>query len=873
MALSVGTRLGPYEIVAPIGAGGMGEVYKAKDTRLERIVAIKVLPEDFAEVPERKQRFEREAKAISKLNHPHICILHDIGSQDGVEYLVMEFIEGETLAAKLEKGALPLDQALEYGIQIADGLDTAHRAGITHRDLKPPNVMLTPSGIKILDFGLAKLVAHNGSDSAASDAPTRQQNLTKEHSIIGTLQYMAPEQLEGKTVDARADVWAFGALVYEMLTGRKAFNGETQASLIAAIMEHDPPPVSERQSLSPAALDRSVTRCLAKSPEDRWQSARDLREELRWIARGAVVASVTARSRSRPRGLVTAAIGVALVAVLAWVALRAPDTEAPRLARASIRFPENQHIAIMDARASSPVALSPDGSFLVYSAVSDGALQLFKRAVSAFEAAPIPGTEGASGPFFSPDGQWLGFVAEGKLQKVALGGGLPIVIAEVPVMRGASWGGDGYIVFADDRSNGLMRVSEDGGATEVLTTPSSDDGETSHRLPHHLPGGRDLLFSARARDGSTIAILSLASGRWRSLGVNGSDARYADTGSSTQLLFQRSGDLFAVPFSPARGEVAGTPIPILTDIMVTASTQSAYLSISDNGLLVYVPSAGGAELARLDREGNATRLMRLESGSFQWPRVSPDGSLLAVCQSADGDWGVWVFDLERGTRTLFSRGIAPVWSPDSDRLVVTDTGTMYWGAADGSDELEILLDREHESYPGSFHPEDGVLAFYEVHPSTRRDLYLLEPGNDGAAKPFLVSSDDERRPMFSPDGRFIAYQSDETGRDEVYVRPYPGAGRKWIVSTDGGELPRWSATTSELFYWSGDRLMAVSVATEPEFTLGTPKPLFSVLMYANAFYDVAPDGQSFYVVQRDAATRELRVVFNWFEELDLLTAN
>ena len=427
----------------------MGEVYKAKDTRLDRTVAIKVLPEDFAEVPERKQRFEREAKAISKLNHPHICILHDVGSEDGVEYLVMEYIEGETLAARLEKGALPLDQALEYGIQIADGLDTAHRAGITHRDLKPPNVMLTPSGIKILDFGLAKLVGDSGSASAASDAPTRQQNLTKEHSIIGTLQYMAPEQLEGKTVDARADIWAFGALVYEMLTGRKAFSGESQASLIAAIMEHEPPPVSERQSLSPTALDRTVTRCLTKSPEDRWQSARDLREELRWIAGGDVAASVAEPAASfRLRGLALTAFGVALGAVLMWGALRSSDTPRGQLSRVFIPFPEGQQLSITDVRASSPVALSPDGSLLVYAATTDGAPQLFMRPLAAFESRPIPGTAGASGPFFSPDGQWLGFVADGRIQKVALAGGMPISIADVPSSTsGASWGAE-VILFS-----------------------------------------------------------------------------------------------------------------------------------------------------------------------------------------------------------------------------------------------------------------------------------------------------------------------------------------------------------------------------------------------------------------------------------------
>ena len=451
MALAAGTRLGRYEIVAPIGVGRMGEVYKAKDTRLDRTVAIKVLPEDFAEVPERKQRFEREAKAISKLNHPHICILHDVGSQDGVEYLVMEYIEGETLADRLEKGALPLDKALEYGIQIVDGLDTAHRAGIARRDLKPPNVMLTQSGIKLLDFGLAKLLADNGRASEGSDAPTRQQNLTKEQSIIGTLQYMAPEQLEGKTVDARADVWAFGALVYEMLTGRKAFSGESQASLIAAIMEHEPPPVSERQSLSPTALDRTVSRCLAKSPEDRWQTARDLCEELRWIARGNAESKIAApAASSRLRGLAIAAASVALGAVVAWGVLRSSENGSAPLSRTVVPFPDGQELAVTGAREPSPVVLSPDGSVLVYKAETDGAPQLFLRRLAEFESRPIPGTVDARGPFFSPDSQWLGFEADGKLQRVSIAGGMPIAITDLSYLTaGASWGQDDSIVFAD----------------------------------------------------------------------------------------------------------------------------------------------------------------------------------------------------------------------------------------------------------------------------------------------------------------------------------------------------------------------------------------------------------------------------------------
>ena len=422
---------------------------------------------------------------------------------------------------------------------------------------------------------------------------------------------------------------------------------------------------------------------------------------------------------------------------------------------------------------------------------------------------------------------------------------------------GASWGQDDSIVFADLRSGGLLRVSADGGTPETLTTPDSGNRASWHRLPRHLPGARDLLFSVRTGDGWSVAILSLESREWRSLGLDGTDARYVDAGSSGYLLYQFSGELFAISFSLARGEITGTPIPVLSDVMVTAAIQSAFFSVSDTGLLAFVADTGGTEIARIDREGNA-----------------PDGSLLAVCQSSErGVWDVRVLDLERGSRTLLAPGgyIAPVWTPDGERVAFSgsSSGTLHWAPADGSEEPELLFSREHQVVTGSFHPNGNVLAFYEVHPSTRRDLYVLDLG-DGTLSSFLMTSDDERAPAFSPDGRFIAYDSDESGRYEVYVRPYPGPGRKWIASTDGGRGPKWSTETGELFYWEGSQLMAVSVETEPEFEVGRPYILFRNSQVISGIYDVAPDAQSFFVTKRTSAPKEVRVIFNWFQELERL---
>ncbi len=529
MALLAGTRLGPYEILAPIGAGGMGEVYKARDTRLDRTVAIKVLREQLALSPERKQRFEREAKAISKLNHPHICILYDVGNQDGTDYLVMEYIEGETLAERLKKGALPLDKALEYGIQITDGLDTAHRAGIVHRDLKPGNLILTKSGIKLLDFGLAKPVPVKDGEpfSDSSDAPTRQKNITKDHAIVGTLQYMAPEQLEGKTADARTDIFAFGEVLYEMVTGNKAFEGGSQASLIAAILDAEPPAISNLQPVTPPMLERVVKKCLAKDPEDRWHSAHDLRDELTWIAeRGSLPTGPTGTSerahwrQAIPLALATLAVGGTLIGVAVWNFKPSPPPPPP--AQFVVTTPPEGSLRLTGSQ--TDVALSPDGTCIVYmtsTGVSESR-HLYVRDLDQLVATPILGTERAKSPFFSPNGEWVGFQVSGgsdreNLKKVSVLGGRSVTICQSPTgaLLGVSWGPDDTIVFSTFRSKGLLRVPAVGGEPEELTSVNTDRDEVNHTWPEFLPGGDAILFNIvtdRPTESNQIAVLSLETG-------------------------------------------------------------------------------------------------------------------------------------------------------------------------------------------------------------------------------------------------------------------------------------------------------------------------------------------------------------------------
>ncbi len=846
MAILPGRRLGPYEILSSVGAGGMGEVYRARDTRLDRVVAIKVLPAHLADRSELRERFEREARTIASLNHPHICTLHDIGQQDGIDYLVMEYLEGETLAQRLVKGPLPLDQVLQYAVEIADALDKAHRKGVTHRDLKPGNIMLTKTGTKLLDFGLAKPKQEVAPANAQlSELPTADDPLTAKGTIVGTLQYMAPEQLEGKEVDARTDIFAFGAVVYEMATGKRAFEGKSQASLIAAILEREPPAMVSLQPMTPPAFDRAVKKCLDKEPEKRWQAASDMCDELKWIAEGG--SQVTLASAAAVKGFrllgrrwLILSVGVMLlVAAIAGIAIWNPKPSPPQpVSRVVITLPPNERLAGLDQPA---VALSSDGKQLVFVATQGGTQQLYLRAMDNLEARSIPNTEGAVNPFFSPDGQWVGFFAAGKLKKVSVSGGAALTLGDAADPRGANWSIQGMIAFAPTNVSILQQVPDGGGAPQPLTRFEKED--RSHRWPEFLPGGKAVLFAAGANaynfTDAQVAVQSAGTSQHQNLIQGGMYPRYAPSG---HLVYTQDGSLRAVPFDPQR------------------------LAIS--------------RMVWVSRNGAEQPLATPVRGYVQ-PRLSPDGQRVAVTIT-EQESQTWLYDLSRDTLTRFTFdgnvSIGAVWTPDGKRIAFTSNKegqlNIFWQLADGSGGLERFTTSDYIQFPMSWSPDGQLLAYTEVNLSTQRDIWVLRL-SDRKAQPFLRTPFNESAPRFSPDGHWLAYISNESGRYEVYVQPYPGPGGKWQISTEGGTEPVWNPNGRELFYRSGDSVIAVEIATQPGFVAGKPRKLFegryepAPVPIAN--YDVSPDGQRFLMLkpteQAQVAPTQINVVLNWFEEL------
>jgi Tol biopolymer transport system component/tRNA A-37 threonylcarbamoyl transferase component Bud32 len=901
-----GRRLGPYEILAAIGAGGMGEVYKARDTRLNRIVAIKVLPVHLADRAELRERFEREARTVASLNHPHICVLHDVGQQDGTDYLVMEHLEGETLAQRLQKGPLSLEQVLQYAIEIADALDKAHRKGVTHRDLKPGNIMLTKTGTKLLDFGLAKL-KHEGPSTHVqlSELSTASDPITAQGTIVGTLQYMAPEQLEGKEVDARTDIFAFGAVVYEMATGKKCFEGKSQASLIAAILQIDPPSMSSLQPMAPVALDRTIKICFAKDPDGRWQAANDLTRELKWIAEGGSQAGVSPppatakgiRSLGRRERILSVGallLVAAIVGIAAWN-LKPPPPRA--VTRAVINLPAGQQLAGLDSGPS--VALSPDGTHLAYVARQGGVQQLYLRAVDSLEAKPIPGTDGVINPFFSPDGQWVGFFASGKLKKTSVSGGAALTLGDVAANPyGASWGGQGTIAFAPTTFSVLQQVSESGGTSQPLTRLEKND--VSQRWPEFLPGGKALLFAASPAIANwvnaQVAVQSVGTGERRNLIQGGTYPHYAPSG---HLVYVQGGSLMAVPFDAQRLAVTGTPVPVVEGVLESPSTGAAQYSISSTGTLVYIPGtvqSNQSELVWVSRSG-AEQPLAARARAYRGPRLSPDGRRVAVTIQ-EQESQVWLYDISLQTLTRLTFGgntnNNPSWTPDGKRIAFESNKegplNVFWQLADGSGGLERLTTSEYVPVPHSWSPDGQLMAFVEVNPSTGYDIWILRMGDPSPgsgqvplagsgqvrkAQPFLRTRFDEAVPRFSPDGRWLAYVSNESGRSEIYVQPYPGPGGKWQISTDGGTEPVWNPSGRELFYRTGDKMIAVEITTQPSFSVGKPRMLFEgryrLTRVTSPNYDVSRDGQRFLMLkpveQAQAASTQINVVLNWFEEL------
>ncbi|HXV61680.1 MAG TPA: protein kinase [Vicinamibacteria bacterium] len=856
MAIASRTRLGAYEVLEPIGAGGMGEVYKAKDTRIDRTVAIKVLPSRLADDAGLKQRFEREAKSISSLNHPHICTLYEFDSHDGTDFLVMEHLEGESLAERIvRKGAIPFDTALRYATQIADALEGAHRHGVVHRDLKPGNIFLTETGAKLLDFGLAKLADPQGGAAAEalSAIPTQAQALTEQGAILGTFQYMAPEQLEGKEADARTDVFAFGAVVYEMVTGKKAFEGKSQASLIGAILEREPEAMSRLQPLAPLALERVVKKCLAKAPEARYHTMHDLADELRWIGE----ATPSDETAEKPGGVgvrlklaATFLLGV-LVAGVAFFGL-SPRSSRPRVARFAAVLPDQ-----LAARQYTVIAIAPDGSRFAY--VANGSIHV--RELDQLEARSLPGTEGSPRELaFSPDGEWIAYYDDGQLMKVNVSGGAPLRLSEMEQPNGLSWAEDDVLRFGG--TGGVWQVPGSGGAPELVLSTSQGPWR-----PQLLPDGRTYVFLLTPTGGS-IMVQSPEDDAPRVLfeGAAG-DVRYLPKG---HLVFTVPNDIFAVSFDAERLSLVGSPVPVIQG-------SDWQLDVSRSGTLLYLPSAGatGRRLVWVDRSGTVSPATD-EKQPFRRPHLSADGlRVLVEVATNTGPPDIWVYDLERSTRTRVTTGAGgdPVWAPNGETIVFrrNEGGDLYSKAADGSGEAELLLTSDTPKDPHSFSPDGKRLAYYER--TGHRDIWVLDL-DENEAEPFVVTEFNERSPKFSPDGRFIAYTSDASGQDEIYVQPYPGPGRRTVVSTEGGFDPVWSRDGQELFYRNGNRMMAAKIATAPRFTASMPQTLFEgafltdIPASGSRTYDVSPDGQRFLMVEGGEERSEVHIVLNWLEELE-----
>jgi Tol biopolymer transport system component len=900
MHLGVGTRLGPYEIESLVGAGGMGEVYKARDTRLDRVVALKILSPVLAAHPDLRDRFEREARAISNVAHPNICTLFDLGRESGIDFLVMEFLEGETLAARLERGALPFDHALSIAIDVVSALETAHRRGIVHRDLKPGNVMLvrrtglsgTPVA-KLLDFGLAKLAVE--APVPGSSIMTVPQPLTQQGTILGTFQYMAPEQLEGVEADQRSDIFSFGAVFYEMLTGRRAFQGKSQASLISAILKDQPAPVSTIQAVTPPAIDRIVARCLSKDPDERWQTASDLAAELKWVQQGGAQAALatvpSGRAPLRRRELaawILAAAGLTAGVLALFLGQKAPPPAGV------MRFDINEPPEVpFGAAPMAPFpAISPDGKRLAFLSRGPAGNIL---AIHSFESGivqTLPGTEQAALPFWSADSRLVAYVSAGKLQRHDLATGTAQAIADVPGFEGAAWNRDGIILYGTANS-GLFKVASQGGQPEAVTALNAAQGETSHRWPVFMPDGRHYLFVVQP--GNKVRFGTLGSAETKE--VLTTDGRPIYSASGGYLLYGVQGVLQARKLDPVTGELAGDAIPIADNVRMLVQNARAVYTVSDSGILVYRPgnATSLSHLQWYDRAGKP-QAEAVTYADIRSLSLSPDSTRVAFHRHDQTDGGgVWIKDLTRGTvtRVTFdSHSFGEVWHPDGRRITFStapagagigapassSSAEIAMTTANGTGQVERLV--TSTSNGPNMWPNwssDGKVLVYQVGspPGTKADIWVM-PMDTRKPMAYIHGPANEGHPAFSPDGRWVAYMSDESGRAEIYVQPYPANGDKWTISTTGGVQPQWRGDGKELFFLTPVLQIAVVDinVTGERFEAGVPRPLFSsrALLTAGPLspyraYSVARDGQSFLV--DEPAPEQMRrrdpltVIVNW----------
>jgi Tol biopolymer transport system component len=871
MPLAPGTMLGPYEIVAPLGAGGMGEVYRARDTRLDRTVAIKILPQEMSNDVARKQRFEREAKTISSLNHPHICVLHDVGHQDWIDYLVMECVEGESLSKRLEKGPLPLDQVLRYGAQLADALDKAHRNGVIHRDLKPGNIMLTGNGVKLLDFGLAKPSAPLLTEMTLT-AQIPASPVTQEGTIIGTFQYMSPEQVEGKELDARSDIFSLGAILYEMLSGRKAFEGKSQLSVVSGILEREPAPICSIKPMTPPALEHVVKKCLAKPVEVRWQSAGDLASELRWIADtnaqgGADDSSSPAAKfrRQRTAGIVALAALAATAFVLTFFLMRKGDSYGNGergVVRLDIALPPKQELA---ADMTQAVTLSPDGERVAYVAADSGVSHLYVRRLDQFESVAIPDSEGAIFPFFSPNGDWVAFFSQGKLKKAPVSGGQPVVISEMAAFFGGTWTPRDIIVVSVPNI-GLATVPASGGSLQKISVATKD--QIYPQGLTWLAGGDWVAFTDYLSPRRNVMAVKLTTGELRPLLDNALSPSYA----AGHLIYYQGGALWAVPFDSDKLQILGSPARIETG--VNEENYVAQATASRTGVLAYAPGPAGNFLRNLflvNRKGQEQKL-DVPPNDYVDPALSPDGKRIAVVIRSVQQ--LEILERDRGGVTSIVTNLtsyfAPVWTLDGRNLLLDGFNAsrergIYRVAADGGSEPDLLRQTPHVSHITSIAGEYGAVMVND--PVTNTDLWLLRLRSPYEMRPFKNSSAVERQGALSPDGRWMAYASNESGHSEIYVEPVPGPGGRRQISSEGGEQPRWVRNGREIVYRNGTKMMSVPVQVRPDLQIGKPIELFDRKFDRGAAvsaYDVTSDGQTFVMTrsERDNPT-DIRVVIGW----------
>jgi serine/threonine-protein kinase len=908
MTLSKGTRLGPYHVERLLGAGGMGEVYRARDTTLNRDVAIKVLLPAVTADPERLSRFSREAQVLASLNHPHIAQIYGVEDAGGVPALVLELVDGPTLADRIAQGAIRIGEALPIAAQIAEALAAAHEQGIIHRDLKPANIKVREDGtVKVLDFGLAKaLDPSHRTDPDPMNSPTVSLHGTHVGVILGTAAYMSPEQAKGRAVDRRADLWAFGAVLYEMLTGRRAFNGDEASEIMAHVLMEEPD-WNALPARTPLPIRRLLRRCLEKDRKRRLDSAAAARfavEEA--MTAGGENGNGPADSRAAwRRALPWALTGVSVVA-LAFVLIsgglrRNVASTAPM--RVHLELGADATLANVD-RASAAI-LAPNGQALVFVGQRrTGPASLFVRRLDQLDATPLPGTEGAHSPFFSPDSEWVAFFADAKLKKVALSGGAPVTVCDTPDARGGTWGADGWIVFAaffpgTDRA-GLLRVSSAGGTPTALTTLA--DGEVGHGWPQVLPGGNALLFSTHTSrmnwDDAKIVVQPLPSGERKIVQNGGSSAKYLASG---HVVYLHDAKIFAVPFDLERLQVTGPPFLVLDGVGSNPNGGSAQFAASETGSFVYLSRPigaapmGGAPVQWMDRAGRRTPL-RATSTNWGNPNFSPDGTRLAVEINDGKQLAVWVYEWEHDRASQLTLNPAqnqkPVWTPDGRRIVFWSNRdaqqNLYWQGADGTGDAQRLTHSEYPQSAASWHPSGKILAFQETRPQTSADLmYVRIEGDEvtgwrpGTATSFLSTAATEREPMFSPDGKWLAYQSNDLGRFEVYVRPFPGPGGTWRISTAGGITPTWSRMRREILYRNPENqlMVAAYTASGDSFRAETPR------LWAKGYvgpqtgqrsFDLHPDGERVAVAPElgsvDRPQDRLVFILNFFDELRRMAA-